>query len=105
MRLNIYAIYDTASGAYMRPFFVHSDGQAIRAFSDIATDANHDIGKHPEDYTLYRIGTYDDQNGKLHPEDPSSLATAMALVAASRNVNKGELLEFDEHVKQNTGKN
>ena len=55
MRLNVYTIFDSAAGAYMRPFFMQSDGQALRSFTDIATDKDHEIGKHPEDYSLYRI--------------------------------------------------
>lgn len=84
MRLNVYTIFDSASQAYMRPFFMQSDGQALRSFTDIAQDAEHEIGKHPEDYSLYRIGTYDDQKGVLHAEDKSCLATAEEVVAASR---------------------
>ena len=49
MKLNAYTIYDVASGVYMRPFFSQADGQAIRGFKDIATDADHEVGKHPED--------------------------------------------------------
>ena len=102
MRLNIYSIYDTASGAYMRPFYMNSDGQAIRAFSDLAQDAEHEIGRHPEDYTLYRIGTFDDNTGKLHPEDPSSIATAMAMVAAARQIEPGSLLDINQQAGNTT---
>ena len=85
MRLNVYTIFDSAAGAYMRPFFMQSDGQALRSFTDIATDKDHEIGKHPEDYSLYRIGTYDDNVGRLVPEDKECLATAEEVVSASRN--------------------
>lgn len=84
MRLNVYTVFDSASQAYMRPFFMQSDGQALRSFTDIAQDADHEIGKHPEDYSLYRIGTYDDGKGQLFPEDRQCLATAQEVVAAAR---------------------
>lgn len=84
MKMFIYSIYDTASAAYMRPFFQQSDGQALRSFSDIANDPNHDIGRHPEDYTLVRIGTFNDQTGKIDPENPESLITGLESVAAKR---------------------
>lgn len=94
MRLNVYTIFDTASGAYMRPFFVNSDGQALRMFGDIASDAEHEVGRHPEDYSLYRIGTYDDNKGQLVPEDKECLATAQEMVAKARNsVNRQHLEE------------
>ncbi len=84
MKLNAYSIYDQASGLYSRPYYTQSDADAIRSFGDITIDADHPIGKHPEDYTLYRLGIFDDTTGLLTNEENSSLATALELVAASR---------------------
>ena len=98
MRLNVYSVFDVASGVYMRPFFMQSDGQAMRSFSDIAQDAEHDIGKHPEDYSLFRIGHYDDNKGSLVGEAPECLATALEVVAAARRVSRENLEEFDAEV-------
>jgi len=95
MKMNVYTIFDSAASTYMRPFFMQSDGQALRAFTDISTDAEHDVGRHPEDYSLARIGVYDDSKGKLIPEDVEILATALEVVSSSRNVQKGSLKEFD----------
>lgn len=91
MKLNAYTIYDVASGAYMRPFFSQADGQAIRGFKDIATDADHEVGKHPEDYTLYRVGSWNDNTGKLEGEDLEKLATGLEMVSQDRNPNQAEL--------------
>lgn len=88
MRLNVYTIFDTASGAYMRPFFMQSDGQAIRSFKDISLDADHAVGQHPEDYSLWRIGTFNDNNAKLEAEDRECLATALELVASAQRVDQ-----------------
>jgi hypothetical protein len=99
MKMNVYSIYDTAAAVYLRPFFMQSDGQALRSFSDIANDAEHDIGRHPEDYTLVRIGDFNDQNGQLIPESPESLITGLEAVAAHRNkVDRHALQEFDDKV-------
>ena len=68
MRLVLFSIYDSAAGSFMRPFPVASDQQAHRAFKDLVTDADHPIGKHPEDYTLHRLGVFDDQTGEFHNE-------------------------------------
>lgn len=93
MRMMVYTIFDTASGAYMRPFFLNSDGQAMRAFTDIATDDKHEVGRHPEDYSLVRIGHYDDNNAALVGEDVEVLATGLEVVAAKRNKEPGLDLE------------
>ena len=92
MKLNAYTIYDVASGVYMRPFFSQADGQAVRGFKDIATDAEHEVGKHPEDYTLYRIGTYNDTKGELKGEELEKLATGLEMVSQDRNPNQQDLI-------------
>jgi len=84
MRMFVYTIFDSATAAYMRPFFMQSDGQATRAFSDIANDPDHDIGKHPEDYSLYRIGQWDDQKGEVMPDKGECIAKAREVQALHR---------------------
>lgn len=86
MKLNIYAIYDTAAAMYNRPFFGPADGSAIRQFSDLCVSADHELGKHPEDYSLVRLGTWDDNTAKFSLEDKETLITGNEAVAASRNV-------------------
>lgn len=84
MNYTIYSIYDSAAGAYMRPFYFQSDAQAIRTFTDIAGDAEHEVGKHPEDYSLVRLGTFDDNQAKFYIEDRTTLITGLEAVAKGR---------------------
>lgn len=70
MKLFMYSIFDRASGVYDRPFPARSDAEASRSFGDIACDKNHPIGAHPDDFTLYNIGTYEDSKGALEGTDP-----------------------------------
>lgn len=81
MKMNVYSIFDTATKAYMRPFFMQADGQAMRAFSDLVADRDHDVGRHPEDYSLMRIGVWDDQTAKYAAEEPDSLLTGLQVLA------------------------
>lgn len=98
MKMQVYTIFDSAAGVYLRPFFCNSDGSAKRMFSDIAIDAEHEVGRHPEDYSLCRIGRYDDASAKLDAEDVEVLATGLAVVASARNVNKDNLELFDKQL-------
>ena len=66
---NIYTVFDSAAVMFDRPFTAISDNAAIRSFGDICVSADHPIGQHPEDYSLYRIGTYDDNKGVIAPLD------------------------------------
>ena len=81
MKLNFYSIYDSAVGAYMRPFVLQSDGQAIRGFSDEAMNPETPINAHPEDYALFRIGIFDDATATITPEEPTCLARAHEIKA------------------------
>ncbi len=93
MKLNAYTIYDVASGTYMRPYFSTADGEAMRGFKDIATDATHSVGKHPEDYTLYRVGSFNDTTGQMAGEELEKLTTGLECVAQDRNIQPGSLKE------------
>ncbi len=99
MKLNAYTIFDVASGVYMRPFFSQADGQATRGFKDIATDADHEVGKHPEDYTLFRIGSFNDTTGKMEGEQLEKLATALECVHLDRNPNQADLKLIDKEIE------
>ena len=85
MKLNFYSVFDTAVGAYMRPFVMQSDGQAVRSFTDEATNAETPIAQHPEDYALFRVGMFDDATGELTAETPTCLARAHEVVALAKN--------------------
>lgn len=71
---NIYAIYDSKAEAFMTPIFVDKDGQALRDFQDAVMNKDSVFNRHPEDYTLFKIGTYDQNKGKI-----SSLDTPVSM--------------------------
>ncbi len=100
MKLNAYAVYDTATAAYTRPLFFQADGQAIRWFKDESNDADGQIGSHPEDYSFHRVGNYNDQTGLLEAETKECLGTALEMVAASRNVDGAQLKLLDDAIKE-----
>ena len=91
MKINVYTIHDSAPNVFNRPFYCQSDAEALRMFDDMAVDAEHPIGQHPEHYTLFRIGTYEQNTGELAPEKVTSIATATARAAAQQRIEPGEL--------------
>ena len=76
----IYAVYDSKGESYTPPFFDHAEGRAIRTFADCCNDTNHQFGKHPEDYTLFNLGEYDDNTGSIDQTKISSIATGHTLL-------------------------
>lgn len=83
---NIYSIFDEKGQAFAPPFFYSHDGQAVRAFSDLANDPKSMVNRHNGDYKLYKLGTFDDVSGMLVSESqPKFIVNAASMVA-----NKGE---------------
>lgn len=62
MITQLFTVYDSKAEAYAQPFHQQSKGAAIRAFTDTVADPTHAFHRHPEDYVLFHLGSYDDQN-------------------------------------------
>ncbi|AXL14692.1 nonstructural protein [Microviridae sp.] len=60
MIYKMFTVYDSKANAYLQPFFLKSAGEAVRAFTDSCNDPKTAFCRHPEDFTLFEIGTYDD---------------------------------------------
>lgn len=67
--LKVFAVYDSAAGAHVHLFVLSSRGLAKREFSAMANDPKTKIGQHPDDYTLFELGTYDDVSGVIVMHD------------------------------------
>lgn len=78
----IFTVYDAAAEAFLQPFFAPTIGSAIRMFSDICEQPDHQFAKHPEDYTLFHIGVYDDSSADIEKmRAPVKLGSALELTS------------------------
>lgn len=59
------AVFDSAVQAYSQPFFVRSTGEAVRSFSDEVNrpDQANALYQHPDDYILWQLATFNDDEG------------------------------------------
>lgn len=85
MKHRIFSIFDSKLDAFAPPFFMSTLGQATRAFTDEAFNPQSLLSKHPEDYTLFELGEFDDQNAAftLHPT-PKSIGLALEFVSTGQ---------------------
>lgn len=75
MKLNIVSIYDRKLEAFGAPATVTALGGAIRGFQDAIQDKDTQFSKHPEDYELFHIATWDDATARFNNlEQPKSIA-------------------------------
>ncbi len=79
MLLALFSVWDSKAAAYIQPFFAVNNNVAIRMFETAAQDSGHDFYRHAEDYTLFRIGTFDQEKGDLIPQNLEAIARAHEL--------------------------
>ena len=65
MKIKAYALKDILVEAFNAPFYAPNDRVAQRVCSDVASDPETLIGKHPEDFDLYLLGEFDDHSGEF----------------------------------------
>lgn len=64
MKLLAFSIRDSKAEAFMRPFFAPTRGLAVRSFRDMCNEDG-PVSKHPDDYQLFEIGSFDELTGEL----------------------------------------
>ncbi len=83
--LELFCIRDSQAEAFMRPFCAQSSGAAIRSFSDMVNSQGSElISSHPEDFTLFSLGSFDEQDGMLTVHEPRSLGNGSTFVLQPR---------------------
>lgn len=80
----ILALFDRVAEQYQIPFFVPSIGVAYRSLMDeIARGGEGNmLATHPKDFCLYRLGTYNEENGRITDigHDPVHILDCESLV-------------------------
>ena len=79
---NVFAIYDRKVQQFMPPFIMQTVEQARRAFGDTVNDPNHAFFRHPDDYELHIIASFDDSKAIFSQDDtiPTLIACGQELV-------------------------
>ena len=85
MKQQVFSIYDSKAQAYFPPFYLHNSQMAIRQFGDMVNDPESRVSKHPEDYTLFHLAEWDDQDSKhkTPKNSPESLGNGAQFVNGS----------------------
>ena len=80
-RLKLFSVLDVKAGAFKPVFCVPSVGEAERAFLDVCSNDELDMGKHPEDYQLYCVGEFDEFEGTVTSTEKFHVANGMQAMA------------------------
>jgi hypothetical protein len=58
--LYAYSVFDAGTESYSAPFFCRARGEAIRSFTEAVGDPKSTVGKYPQHFSLWYVGTFDD---------------------------------------------
>lgn len=64
MQTEVYSLMDRKAGVFGRPVFVPALGLLVRELQD-ALKGDDVLARHPEDFVVYRLGKFDDVNGRF----------------------------------------
>lgn len=65
MIYEVFSVHDSKADAFLPPFILPRIAQAQRVFADCINSPDHQFGAHPADYTLFRLGQFDDSQGQF----------------------------------------
>lgn len=73
------AVYDSKSQLYSQLMLFINRMQAIRSFGDVVNQQDVEYARHPEDYNLMELGSYDDCTGIIVPSKTGPVHVVSAL--------------------------
>lgn len=76
----LYAVRDDKAGVYNPPVIMVNDAVAVRQFGDLVMRDDNVIHAHAADFTLRRVGSFDDETGQIRNQEPEILATGSDFV-------------------------
>jgi len=82
--VKVYAVYDAKAAAFGNPVFQSTEGIMRRNFEDACSDPKSPLVQHSADYSLYEIGSYDQNSGKLEAIQPPVFIIAASTVVTAR---------------------
>jgi len=77
--INLYAIRDIKADAFAAPFLMANDNVAMRAVTESALSSDSSLRRHPGDYQLWCLGSYDEPTGNIN-SSPLLVANVTSLV-------------------------
>lgn len=75
-----FTLLDTKSGIHMPPYFAVNESLGLRVLKDIVDNQESIVARHPDDFSLYLVGTYNETSGEILPVERKFVCHANELV-------------------------
>lgn len=77
----MYSVFDSKAETWLPPFLANADGEAARMIAQAALHPDTSLAQYPDDYTLYRIGVFDNVSAAIEcVSPPKHVANVVSLV-------------------------
>lgn len=81
MLTNIFTVYDNAAARFLEPFHAPTIEYALRQFRQTVNTPDHLFSRFPEDYTLFHVGSMNQETGVLTAFDaPRNLGVGITFL-------------------------
>lgn len=81
MKLLCFAVRDNKAEHFNRPIFSLAAGEALRSFQMECESAESMLHRFPDDFSLFRIGEFDQVTGEFVPCEPVVICRARDFVS------------------------
>ena len=85
MDYDVFAVRDSKIEGFLPPFTAVNPAVASRLLEDSLRGDN-PMSRHPEDYSLYRIGLFDDESGLIEGRSPQLICTVDSLLDSGQSL-------------------
>lgn len=75
--MHMFTIRDSAIDSYGNPFCARSIPEATRIFLDEVRNPESQLHKHPEDFALFHLGSYNPDTGLFSTDTPHQICRAL----------------------------
>lgn len=76
--MKVFSVYDSKVESYSPPLCAKAKGEALRQFADLVNDGTSPISRHPGDYTLFELASFNESTGQIVPH-PTPLSLGVAI--------------------------
>jgi len=78
-----FSVRDSKANTFGVPFFAVNSAVAARMFTDLVSDVKSTVSRFPDDFTLFEVGSFDDDKGVMMPLSiPVNLGVASVFLAS-----------------------
>lgn len=85
MKYLLVSVKDRAADIFNRPFCARSAAEAVRLFSDAVNDKESPFNAHPDDYDLYALGEFEEDNGNVTKQEVSVIIRGKDVYRSATN--------------------